>query len=427
MQPPYLQSEQSEHWNIESLFREEATSKTQGKSIYPLTPTSEKIMEKCPELILGSSKLLEYDSKGKTIRLTADFMKLLSLLCDVNLMGKEKVVDPKVLEVGSLEELDVILQKKQGEEGLMRGPIERWQMSDSEEQKKISKDFDELFKKLGFVARLPLDDLISVDFGVCFGARVERMQLRLNETVTLLKKNLLVKDKLFLLGSTRFLEIDEFENLKKIYQNVNNQKVKKHWEKIFKIDEAEYEKFKKTYNKEANQQIDEKKMTEDWKKIANVNVFTEANAYLCLWECLVPEDVQLVYKERLICIKATEVGATFEDKGYRPTTESSLSEWLTFIAESENKSPSFFALAELPYIRLLDGLRKVALTKDSKANLQELIGRIAHMKFTFGVIQPQSTNKISIVLDEFARNIRVTKDVLKYIEMLSKSSKEEQK
>ena len=111
-------------------------------------------------------------------------------------------LDCKALTVNSLYDLNSILQQSQGVRGglLRKEGTERWHLDDNPKQK-YRQTFDVLLQQLGFVLPKSIDCKMIVDHCIIFGARAERMETRIIETLGYLKKKLEVTGHIFLLGS----------------------------------------------------------------------------------------------------------------------------------------------------------------------------------------------------------------------------------
>ena len=49
---------------------------------------------------------------------------------------------------------------------------------------------------------------------------------------------------------------------------------------------------------------------------------TEANAFVFLWKCIVPQEMQTFLEDKLVGIKSTRIGNSYNgQKGHRVTTE----------------------------------------------------------------------------------------------------------
>lgn len=339
---------------------------------YQLSPTSSKIMKLCPRLVLGESNLFNYDSNQ--IVISQPFQNLLKLLVELN------ELDKRALTAKTINELNAFLQQPQGEAGglLRKVGTERWDLADNPTKVKYRQTFEQLLQQLGFYFPKTIDFQMTVDHCIIFGATAERMEKRISETLHYLKNNLTVNGHIFLLGSNRKLTPEEMQFIKS---------------KIGKLNEVEKSYWSEVFN--------------------NPEQSNEANAFVFLWKVSAPKDLQ----DKLIGMNSTMIGASFKEKvGYRVSTDVTTDDWQTYLKEKEPQA--IFALAEQPYIRLLDQLRVSVLTKGKKANLEELVDRIARTTFYFASPAPNSYPLMSIVFDEIARNVYRVTDTLKYLESL---------
>lgn len=345
---------------------------------HKLSPTTEKIIQLNPRLLLGESNLFNYDSTNHTIVLSSSFKDLLKLLVQLD------ELDSKALTANSLYDLNSILQQSQGVHGglLRKEGTERWHLDDNPTKQKHRQTFDTLLQQLGFVLPQSIDSEITVDHSIIFGARTERMETRIIETLSYLKSNLKVRGHIFLLGSNRKLIPAEIEHLKS---------------KLEKLEETQ-----RIY----------------WNEVLNdPEQSTEANAFVLLWKCLVPQEMQTLLEDKLVGIKSTRIGYSYNgQQGHRATTEVTIEDWMAFYNAKEPQA--VFALAEQPYIRLADQLRLTVLSKGKKASTDELIERIKNTTFYFASPKPSSSPLISVILDEIGRNVYRTADTLKYLEGL---------
>lgn len=341
---------------------------------HKVSSTVHKIINLCPKCVLGESTLFNYDSFNQQIVLSSPFQNLLKLLVELS------ELDHKALTVNSLNELSAILQQPQGPSGgLLRQPgKERWELEDNLTKQVYRKHFEELLCQLGFISPKLLDSQMTVDHCILFGARTERMETRIIQTIAYLKDNLRVTGQIFLLGSNRKLISEEIDHLKRMFKGNLKEFQAEYWSNI----------------------LEDKEQA------------TESNAFMCLWECLVPEEIQIELKNKLIAINSTRFG-----NGHRATTEVTVEDWVSLY--NEDVPQAIFALAEQPYLRIADQLRFTVLTKGKKANENELIERIKNTTFYFATPTPNSLPKISIFLDEIARNVYRLTDTLKYFESLN--------
>lgn len=345
-----------------------------------LSETVQKIMELNPKLLLGESKLFNYDLNNHSIGLSTSFQNLLTLLVQLD------ELDSRALSVNSLDALNTVLQQAQGFQGglLRKEGTERWHQEDNSTKQQYRQTINELLQELGFVLPQNLDSDMTVDHCVVFGARVERMERRIVETLYFLENNLEVSGHIFLLGSNRKLIPAEKEYLNsKLESFENSQKI--YWEEVFN----------------------------------DLEQATEANAFVFLWRCLVPQEMQVDLESKLVAVKSTRIGSSYKGKGgHRVTTEVTVEDWMPYYKDGE--SQSVFAVVEQPYIRLADQLRFTVLSNGKKANADELLERIKNATFYFAAPKPSSDPLISVILDEIGRNVYRAVESLKYLENLEK-------
>jgi hypothetical protein len=338
---------------------------------HKLSLKAEKIMQLNPKFILGELNLFEYDSENQIV-LNSSFQNLLKLLVLI------EELDPKALTANSLEDLNSIIQQPQGFRGglLRKEEMERWHLKDNPNLQKHRDIFDVLLQPLGFVIPKAIEERMTVDHCIIFGADTETMETRIIETLNYLKNNLTVTGHIFLLGSNRKLNQDEKEHLN------------------FKLE----------------------KLEENERNYWNDSEFcTEANAFTFLWKCLVPKEMQALLEDRCMLINSTRVGQSYSgQRGQRATTETTIEDWMVFYRTDEVQS--IFAITELPYLRLADHLRATVLSKGKQAHLEELKERIKNTTFYFAIPEPNSSPLLSVILDEIARNVYRTIDTIKYLE-----------
>lgn len=340
--------------------------------------TASKLSRLSPELVIGRSQLFILNHDDHTITLSDPFKALLNLLIE---LGTLKITS----NCETLEGLNAVLQQPQGEGGLLRKPgTERWHITDHPlwESKKDELEF--LLAQLGFVNPRPCEKPLAVQHGIIFGALAQRMAVRIEETVKLISQGAVKVEKLFLLGSKRPLESAEKEFLTTHLENVANPALKSHWEMIFEQTDA----------------------------------CTEANAFVCLWDCLVTDKL----KERLsgtkiIPVQSTAIGFSYhETGGHRTTTDVSTADWTMHY--EDDKPQGIFALIEQPYGRLIDVLAGNVITNAKKATGDLIMQRLANTTFHLEIIQPRQTPLMGVRLDEIARNVYCTLGMVKYVETL---------
>lgn len=331
-------------------------------------------MEQSPEWILGSYDLLQWDPVKQTLILTEAFQSLLNLLAEI------KTIDSS--EYHDLNGLNQILQRPQGEGGLLRRPgSERWHIVDLpawvEQREKILR----LLAQLGFIRENTLSRPLQVDHCMIFAATAQRMTSRIRQTVELMQAGNLRAEHIFLLGSKRPLIQEERDFISSKIKTLSNDEQRKHWGTIF----------------------------------SNLEDQVESNALLFLWETLAPIDIQRQYEGNVINIQSTRIGASYYDKeGHRPTTAVTADDWLCYY--KEGCAQSIFALAEQPYGRLCDQLRVQILNHAKRAALPLGEEEREQLTFYFAHPTPHSDTLIGVYLDEIARNIYRISETLRYLE-----------
>ncbi|MCE5318424.1 MAG: hypothetical protein LLG04_13825 [Parachlamydia sp.] len=85
----------------------------------------------------------------------------------------------------------------------------------------------------------------------------------------------------------------------------------------------------------------------------------------------------------------------------------------------EGEPQAIFALVEQPFLRLQDSHRFTVVSKAKKAHLEELIGRLQRTTFYFPVVVPQAQPLVSVILDEIARNVFCTHDIIRFLNGLA--------
>lgn len=339
----------------------------------PVSLMTAQLIEQCPDLVLGSHHLFIWDRTHRQILLSPSFQAFLTLLIE---WGTLKPIG----KLHSLDDLNRTLQQAQGEGGLLRQPgSERWDMSDHELWQQEQQLFNEWFTKLGFVQPNELSQPISVDHCLIAGATVSRMQFRIRETVKLLENHQLRTEKIYLLGSKRSLTSEELQTIHSKIEGLVDQQRKNHWKEIF------------TTTSEA----------------------TEANAFALLWELYAPS-----LQEKTIPIHSTRWGFSYqENRGHRTTTDITTDDWTAYF--EEGRPQAIFCLAEQPYIRLCDQIRVSVLTQSKRATGRQILERLSQTTFYFLAPAPSTPPLIGVVLDEIARNVYLTRDLLRYLEQLS--------
>jgi hypothetical protein len=366
---PIVQSEI--HYHIQDHIQEQILK-------HEISSTTEKIIQLNRRLLLGESNLFDYDPTSHAIVLSLPFRNLLELLVQLD------ELNCKALTAKSLYDLNLILQQHQGFQGglLRKEATERWHLDDNPTKQKHYQTFDALLQELGFVLSKSVDCEMPIDHCIIFGGRAERMETRIIETLDYLK-NLKATGHIFLLGSNRKLIQPEIDHLKP---------------KLEKLDESQIIYWNEVFN--------------------DPEQSTEANAFVFLWKCIVPQEMQTLLEDKLISIKSTRIGNSYNgQQGHRVTTEVTVEDLLAF-CEKTVEPKVIFAVAGKPYIRLADQLRFTVLSKGKKAKTDELIERIKNITFYFASPNSNSSPLISVILDEIGRNVYRTVDTLKYLESL---------
>lgn len=352
---------------------------SQSRLLHPLNSVAEKVIQLNPQLILGGYNLYNYDSTNHSLVLTPAFHELLVFLV------KQNELDKKALHAGSLNELNDILQQPQGAGGVMRkNGVERWDLDDTPKNQQNRDTFATLFQQLGFTDPRTIEDDMTVDHCIVFGSGAQRMEARIKETLVYLQKNLQVTGHVFLLSANRELTASEIDYLHTKTEALEELE-RGFWNTVFEDPELS----------------------------------TEANAFVFLWKCTVPHDLQASLN--MVGIDSSRIGNSFNQKhGYRATTEVTIEDWMEYYKPEEPQC--IFALAENPYIRMADQLRLTVLTNAQKADVDQLIERVRNT--TLYVASPNigSTPLISILLDEIGRNVYRTVKTLEYLDGLEASA-----
>lgn len=353
-------------------------SKNKVQICQSLSPAAAQAMSLCPELIIGNHHLFQWNELKKEISLSSPFQDLLQLLVELETLETK--------DIHTLSDLNNVLQKPQGEGGLLRKPkFERWEMTDHPIWKQRKAVLEHLFTQLGFIQSHQLVKTpILVKHCIIFGARAERIETRIKETLQFFLKGDVQAEHIFILGSKRKLIPEERLFLSKKIESFHQEKQKIYWQEI----------------------------------LANEEYATEANACALLWEYLLPKDLKEKLEGKVVFVQSTRLGSSYQEQaGNRTTTDITTDDWNSYYQDGEKQA--IFALAEQPYGRLLDQLRASVLTKAKRATLDLVMQRIALTTFYF--VQPQlkkDSLAIGIVLDEIARNVYRTIDILRYFEQV---------
>jgi hypothetical protein len=340
----------------------------------PISLLAAHMTQRYPQLVMGSHQLFQWDAANQRIILSRPFQSLLCLLVELGTLESTKI--------DSLEDLNAQLQKPQGQGGLLRKPeLERWHITDHLLWRQKRPELERLLVQLGLMRPQTLPHPVSVKHCLIFGAWAERVEARIRATLDLLLSNQLQTERVFLLGSKRKLVPEERLFLENKINHLANEEQKKYWQAIF----------------------------------AQEDQAIEANACLFLWESLVPAHVQKALK--VIAIQSTQIGFSYREKeGNRTTCEVTAEDWTSYYTDQEPQT--IFALAELPYVRLVDQLRTSVLTDAKRATVDLMNHRIANTTFYFAHPQPKQEPLIGVILDEIARNVYRTVDLLRYLDKL---------
>ncbi len=340
-------------------------------------------MHLSPELVIGRSRLFSWNNESHTITLSDPFQALLNLLIELKIVILNS-------DCQTLEGLNRLLQQELGKGGLLRkNGSERWEVSDkfltdNPLWEARIEEFMFLLGQLGFINKRPCDGPISVEHSLILGARVERMKMRIKETVQLLKERAVKTEKLFLLGSKRPLENDEKISLKLQIESIKNPHLKSYWENIFVTDD----------------------------------LCTEGNAFVCLWDCLAPDSLKEELGSNMIPTHSTVIGFSYQEiGGHRTTTDVTTNDWALHYYDDE-KPQAIFAMIEQPYGRLPDQLADSVITNAKKATVDLMMSRVANTTFHFAVIEPPKVPLAAVQFDEIARNVYRTVLLVRYLETL---------
>lgn len=345
-----------------------------------LPPSVSQVMSACPELVIGGHHLFQWDDVKKQITLSSPFRSLLELLIDLETLESA--------EIHTLGDLNALLQKPQGKGGLLRQPgTERWEITDHPLWQTKRAELEALLAQLGFIHSREINQRpLSVNHCIIFGARAERMESRIQDILQLLVKKDLQAERIFLLGSKRKLVSEERDFLNSKLETFSNEEQRIYWQKQLADDEQA----------------------------------TEANAFVLLWEVLVPEALKSEVEGKVVFTQSTRLGFSYEEqKGHRTTTDVTTNDWIAHYQDGHDQS--IFAVVEHPYLRLQDHLRTSVLTNAKRATLDLMLQRIAHTTFHFAQKQPQKEPLMGVVLDEIARNVYRTVETLRYLEQIPKN------
>jgi hypothetical protein len=338
--------------------------KTQSIFSQSLSPTTTELVLQYPS-ILGKLNLFEMKNNGK-LSLSPSFQQLIYSLV---LAGE---LDPQILNVQSLPELNTILQKEQGAAGgmLRNKQKERWELSDSHILLNLKPLLLSYFYAIGFFQNSTVESSIEVDHIIVYGARCERMEKRILETLGYLE-NFVLKGDICLIGSTRLLVEEE-----KVFLNT-------------KLDNLS----------------EEDKIV--WSNKLNDEPF-ETTAQQFLWYVL----AQSKYADSLVVIASSKI---FPSEN-RPNAQSTTEAW---VSTGNFQTPqNIFAFVEQPYQRLNQQLFLAVITNAGTADINLITERLENTTFYFVTKPTGKEPLISIYLDEIARNVNLLTQYLEYLEYL---------
>jgi hypothetical protein len=377
---------QNEHTNLQNekslqgIFNpreEDIKLKTKWNMCHSISSTASIAISQCPKLVIGKYDLFQWDEIKQQIKLSHPFQSLLQMLFELGIL--------ETTDISSLDDLNTLLQKPQGQGGLLRKPgSERWEMSDHHLWQKKGADLEFLLAQLGFMQPQNLSSHpLLVKHCLIFGARVERMETRIQETLQFISSGDVKPEKIFLLGSKRKLIPEERVFLEgKLAAFGDEQKA--YWQGV----------------------------------LTGAEDATEANAFVLLWESLLSDDeLKKNLEDKVIFMHSSRLGFSYREReGHRTTTDVTTDDWTAYYQDGEPQT--IFALVEQPYGRLLDQLRASVLTNGKQAALDLVLQRIANTTFYFVQSQPKQTPLMSVVCDEIARHVYRTVDVLRYLEQI---------
>ena len=329
-----------------------------------LPPYVYEVMDINPKIILGSSGLFEYDPLNHTIKLSSCTIKLFERL------AKLKAISSEVLNAHCLKDLNLALQVPFGDGGLIRkSGVERWHLKDSPALIKHRSEILHLINQIGFNHIHTLKDHHLVNHCIIFGGTAARIKKRILETLSYLKTQVSVSDKIFLLGSNRKLTQNELEHINKYLSK---------W--------------------------DDPQKNEWVEKFSHLNEQTEANSLVFLWKFLTPIDLQHQYNDQITLLNSTRYGASYDNtKGHRATTITTIEDLLSYIDKEAKQS--FFAVCEQPYTRVFDQLMFTILTNKRTLTNDQIIKKYQNTDFLFVTTKRNPDILILTILDEIARNV----------------------
>ena len=337
----------------------------------PVSLFTQSILETSPQAVLGSTTLVEYNVQSRKLCLTATFKQLLSIMIEIG------ELDPQILNVKTLAELNMYLQKEQGPCGgfLRKVGAERWQLEDSLAKQSLKSKLISLFRQLGFIEGKIIEDTFSVHHVIIFGARSERVEQRILETIGYLENNIIDLEQVYLLGSNRKLIEDELNFLTKKISLLPSGR-KEFWAGIFS---------------DPLQAI-------------------ESNAMIFLWEFLLTEELKVRLNNRCTVISVSKVVGQEQRPGVHTTTE----EWLKYYDGSREQK--IFAYVEQPYQRMSQQMVLTILSDAKMASREEFLVRLNNTKFYLASQKATVEPLVSVYLDEIARTINTLTVYLDYLD-----------
>lgn len=296
------------------------------------------------------------------VRASTSFQAFLQLLARAGVINTDAPIPTRLQEISTLLNDPI--------RGLQREPgKERWEITEKSAMANARDALLGALSSLGMLEGERPSQKITVDHCLILGARVERMHLRLNETMELHDKNLLAFNSLFLLGSNRKLIAEETRYLEE--------------SGCLRFCDGE-------------------------------TVHTESDALNCLWEaCLASRLDRQLLKKKMSLITATATGTSYNGQaGWRPTVQSTLDLWHERF--QKDAAESVFALAEKPYARLIDQLVWTIWTDNRTADAYKLRENIARFRI-FACFPAATTTNLAVLLDEVARQVYHLKQRIDFI------------
>jgi hypothetical protein len=285
-----------------------------------------------------------------------------SSLMDCNFIHEDGHVSPVLLDFlrlfnikhdGSVASINEAMQKH----FLRKSGLERWDLADTEKDKKLRPQALPLLKQMGMVDAIPAQPA-AVDYFLLFGATLETMEARFKDFLAQHKAGTLPCKKLVFLGGARKLTKNELEKLRKVLA------------KNFK-----------GFLKEIN------------KKEARL---VETDLWHFLWKTKAPKAMKQQYSEEkgnVIFVNATEVSL---GKNNRPTTDATLDEWITTYQPTPG---SCHGNVEKPYSIRMEKVLRLKLEQYNRT----LPTGSNHFSISWN--SPAASNNLSLAVykDELAR------------------------